>query len=129
MDKTHVTRQGNIKVWPAYVVINNCSTIKNNSLKAQRLIGYCPIVPYSKNELKIFLNRAGCPNYVKESIKMLNKYFETKFLTALIAPVVEHQKLNTILYLAVGVAKSLKKALFVCHIMSFICNKSFYKHF
>jgi hypothetical protein len=122
MDKTHVTRQGNIKVWPAYVTINNCTTQKINSLKGARLIGYCPIVPYSKNELKIFLNQAGCPNYQKETMKMLNKYFETKFLTALIAPIVEHQQSKTILLMAVGCANSLRKALFVCHMMSFTCN-------
>jgi len=121
-DKTHVTRQGNIKVWPAYVTITNCTTKVITSIKGSRLVGYCPLLPYSRAELFILLKAAGCPHYRKDTVKLTGRYFESEFLRALVAPIVEHQKAHTALALAVGTRRSLLKGLYAVRVMSFVCK-------
>jgi len=121
-DKTHVTRDGDVKVWPAVVWVMNCSTKTITTLKGSKLVGYCPLLPYSSEELEIFLRDAGCPNYPEKITTVLRKYFESEFLRILVAPIVEHQHYRTALRLSVGYSRYLKEALFAVHVMAFICK-------
>jgi hypothetical protein len=50
------------------------------SSKGGRLVGYCPLLPYSREELEVFLTNCGCPHYLDDTIKMIIKYFENRFL-------------------------------------------------
>ena len=104
------------------VWVMNCSTKTITTLKGSRLVGYCPLLPYSSEELEIFLRDAGCPNYPEKITTVIRKYFESEFIRILVAPIVEHQKAHTALALAVGTRRSLRKALYTVRVMSFVCK-------
>ena len=92
------------------------------SPKGGRLVGYCPLLPYSREELGLLLQTCGCPHYKSDSIKMLFKYFEHRFLSSIVAPITAHQKSKNALKLLVSDQRIFRKCLFKAHMAFFKCK-------
>lgn len=120
-DKTALTRVGGIKVWPCYLTIGNLTSGQMRSPKGSELVGYCPLMPYTDNQMMQILTDHGVVSYKKEACKMLRHYFEQQFLRALIDPIIKMQESGPVV-LDVGHGTVTKRSTMMFHIEGFVCK-------
>ena len=74
--------------------------------------------------MEVILPTCGCPHYKDDTIKMIIKYFENRFLRALVVPIREHQNSRKALNLLVSDQRLARKYLFRCYMAFFKCKNT-----
>ena len=128
-DKTQVDRLQGQTVWPCYITIMNLIGKIRRTSKGSELIGYCPIVPYSKRKLKEKLQEQYGVLRDSDNVSRITKiHTEQAFIAAVVEPLKRIEETGPVLLrYGKGAASRVCKTmpLMMCFCCKFIFQNSF----
>lgn len=127
-DKTHVTRLGQLKVWPFNMAIGNLTTDILQSQRGSRLAGYCPLMPISDQSLAVYLNAVGIRSKTAQdsACKMQRRKLEQDYIESILEPIKNLEESGPILYRIGGASSPVYRCMvkvirYICKNPAFVC--------
>ena len=127
-DKTHVTRLGQLKVWPFNIAIGNLTTEVLESKRGSRLAGYCPMMPISDQSLAVYLNAVGIRSKTAQdsACKMQRRKLEQDYIESILEPIKNLEESGPILYRIGGASSAVYRCMvkvirYICKNPAFLC--------